>query len=83
MPARNTREEPSRGITRSTSNSHELMNRRPGLVYASIEWTGEQMGFSSHNALESPQLYALPTSYEPTSWSMVGLTYHLRTRFDE
>ena len=44
------------------SQQHELMNWRPGLVYASIEWTGEQMGFWSHNPLESPQHYALPTS---------------------
>ena len=65
------------------SQQHELMNWRPGFVYASIEWTGEQMGFWSHNPLESPQHYALPTSYEPTFWSMVGLTYHLRNRFDE
>ena len=52
-------------------------------LFGIAEWLGALFGAWERVSTLVPHHYNLPTSYEPTCWSMVGLTYYLKNRFGD
>ena len=50
-------------------------------LFGIAEWLGDIFGAWERLSTLAPHHYNMPTSYEPTYWSMVGLTYYLHNRF--
>ena len=50
-------------------------------LFGIAEWFGALLNLWERVSTLVPHHYNLPTSYEPTYWSMVGLTYYLGNRF--
>ena len=50
-------------------------------LFGIAEWLGSRLGLFDRDNTQMPHHFNTPTSYEPTYWSMVGLTYYLGNRF--
>ena len=51
-------------------------------LFGIAEFLGDLMGVYDRDPTQMPHHVNTPTSYEPTYWSMVGLTYYLKNRFN-
>ena len=80
----NCRPEHAGGIFNSylehDATKHKLRPWTPGL-FGIAEWLGDLIGLFDRDPQQVPHHFILPTSYEPTYWSMIGLTYYLRNRY--